>query len=80
MSASGKESFLSHIDRFLSPKKFDKPILFEVFTEKDDESNSLKLLLNIIIDPKEQLKKRIKSNIKSVLGENTVNIINKVIR
>lgn len=80
MSASGKEEFMSNIDSFLSDERFDRPILFEVFTEKDDESNSLKLLLNTIIDSKEQLKKRIKSNIKSVLGENTVNIIKKVIR
>lgn len=80
MSASGKEDFMSNIDSFLFHEKSERPILFEVFTENEDESNSLKLLFNTIIDSKEQFKKRIKSNIKSVLGENTLNIINKIIR
>ena len=45
--ASNKEEFNSVIDRFLTSEITDKPMLLEVFTETDDESNALKQALNI---------------------------------
>lgn len=41
LSASSKEEFKAVYDRFVSPEIGEKPILFEVFTETEDESQAL---------------------------------------
>jgi 2-succinyl-5-enolpyruvyl-6-hydroxy-3-cyclohexene-1-carboxylate synthase len=41
MSATTKEEFLSHSSRFISGEKYEKPIIFEVFTDTKDESDAL---------------------------------------
>lgn len=48
MQASNKEEYLSQIDYFLKPEISDKPIIFEVFTSNQDESDALKMMSNII--------------------------------
>lgn len=75
LTASNKEQFLRISDRFLNPKFTDKPILFEVFTETDDESNALKMVLNIIIDPKTTIKNNVKRIIKEVLPNSAIKAI-----
>ena len=47
----------------------DKPIVFEVFTDSEDESNALQSLRNLIISPKQKRVKKILSVTKKVLGE-----------
>ena len=79
LSASNKDEFNSVIDQFLTPEMTDKPMLLEVFTETDDESEALKQTLNIIADPNIKLKRTIKSTIKGVLGENIVEKAKKVL-
>jgi len=70
LTASSKDDFLSIIDRFLSPEARDKPILFEVFTETQDESDALKMILNFMEgDAISNLAKNAKTTIKSVLKE-----------
>lgn len=75
LSASNKEEFLAVIDKFLLPDKTDRPILFEVFTETEDESKALEMLCNIIVDPKYVAKKAIKGAVKQVLGDKGVKVI-----
>lgn len=41
LTASTKEEYLSQVDHFVSPEKFSKPILFEVFTTPEWESSAL---------------------------------------
>ncbi len=72
MSASNKEEFNKAIGRFLNPKITNRPMLFEVFTETEDESNALKDMLNIISDPKSVMKNRIKNIVKEVLPKRAV--------
>ena len=79
LSASNKDEFNSIIDQFLTPEMTDKPMLLEVFTETDDESEALKQTLNIITGPNFKLKHTIKSTIKGVLGENLVGKVKKVL-
>lgn len=78
LSASNKDEFNSVVDRFLTPEITDKPMLFEVFTETDDESNALKMTLNAVTDSKYLLKKNIKSTIKNVLGKSGVTAVKKM--
>lgn len=80
LSAANKANFFSALDKFLSPEMNDKPILFEVFTEKDDESNALELILNTVIDKKTHLKQQVKNGLHKVLGENRAQIIKKLIK
>lgn len=41
LTASTKEEYLRQVDHFVSPEKFSKPILFEVFTTPEWESTAL---------------------------------------
>ena len=45
-SANSKDEFLNLINDFCN-KDFEKPVLFEVFTDKDNESNALKMIRNL---------------------------------
>lgn len=78
--SNDKESFLKNIDKFLSEEQNQKPILFEVFTEKDDESNALEITLNTLIDKKVALKNQIKTTIKNVIGDKPIEMIKKIIK
>lgn len=50
MTADNKESFLNIVDHFLSPEELDKPIVFEIFTNNEEESDAIKIIRNIAPD------------------------------
>lgn len=79
MSADNKEGFCSLIDRFLNPDIADRPMLLEVFTETEEESTALEMILNIVSDPNIVLKTKIKKLTKDVLGDSGVNLLKKLI-
>ena len=79
LSASNKEEFLKVVDSFLSPERKECPVLLEVFTETDDESNALEMLCNIVVDPKTVVKKAIKGAVKTVLGEAGLQTVKQVL-
>ena len=56
MSARNKDEFLAQYELFFSPVSKERPIIFEVFTDSDDESNALKLLKTTLMDSKAKLK------------------------
>lgn len=55
ISASNKEEFETVADTFVSRKVSDKPILFECFTDTDEESSALKSYWNADADLKNTL-------------------------
>lgn len=73
--ASNKEEFNEVVEEFLSPKENDKPIIFEVFTNHIDESNAYERMTKLKKDTTEMAKRQIKTKIKNVLGDKTVNMI-----
>lgn len=77
--ASNKEEFNSVIDRFLTSEITDKPMLLEVFTETDDESNALKQALNIVADPACGLKHFFKNAVKDVFDGNIKGKMKKIL-
>ncbi len=79
LCASNKEEFQKIVDSFLSPEKKDHPILFEVFTETDDESNALEAICNIVVDPQAVVKEAIKGAVKQVLGDSCVQTVKKLL-
>ena len=46
MSASDKDEFTKVYERFVTPKLTDKPMIFEVFTNTEDESSALEIMRN----------------------------------
>ena len=48
-SAASKEEYLAHRDRFLTPQITERPMLFEIFTQPNDESVALEKIRNIIL-------------------------------
>jgi 2-succinyl-5-enolpyruvyl-6-hydroxy-3-cyclohexene-1-carboxylate synthase len=74
LKASNKEEFLQYKHKFLGAS--EKPIVFEVFTNPEDESEALAMVMNAnknTIDT-------IKSKIKSVIGDDGVKIIKKLVK
>lgn len=80
MSAINKDEFNVVVDRFLSPEITEKPMLLEVYTETDDESNALEKILNIISDPKQKIKKGIKGVVKNILGDSGMKAVKKIVK
>ena len=47
ISASSKEEFMNVYTSFVSAEIGDKPMIFEVFTDTNDERNALRMMMNI---------------------------------
>ena len=80
ITASGKEDFIDAAKRFLTPHMTDKPMLFEVFTDSQKESDALEITCGFKVDPKKVLKDKVKKVVKDVVGEKGMETIKKVIK
>lgn len=80
LTASSKEEFLLNIDRFTNAEITDKPMIFEVFTNHEDERDALNLMTSIVVDPKAELKNKVKKVVRSVVGDEGINIIKKILK
>lgn len=65
MHADTKEEFLSSLDRFTASQLTEKPMLLEVFTDSQDESDALKIMSTLATDTKGMMK----STAKKVLPD-----------
>ena len=82
LTASDKESFLKMVPEFISPTIGEKPYIFEVFTDSKDESQALRVMLNLIetdSNPK-SLKQSIASTVKNIVGEKAFNMTKSIIK
>ena len=75
MCASNKEDFLSKVEYFCSDKIYNKPIIFEVFTNSIEESEALQKIRSL----KTSTKGIIKEKVSSILSENTKSKIKKML-
>jgi 2-succinyl-5-enolpyruvyl-6-hydroxy-3-cyclohexene-1-carboxylate synthase len=78
LTASTKEEFLQVVDRFLDPMQHTKPMVFEVFTSDDDESNALRAINSIKKSPENQRKDKIKKLIGVENAHALQRIVNKL--
>ena len=76
MSASNKMEFLEVCDTFFAPEPSDCPIVFEVFTDSDDESEAIHLLRSALTDSTGSIKQLA----RSVLGVKLTSKIGDLIR
>lgn len=80
LTASNKDEFNQVIRRFLTPEIIDQPMLLEVFTDGDDESNALEQMLNFMVDSKTVLKGQIKEAFKTVVGDKGIEFVKKLVK
>ncbi len=80
LTANTKDEFLSLIDDFCSSdiNKFDKPVLFEVFTAVKNEQRALKLLRNVNRSKNDIIMDKTKDIAVQVLPKTVVNLIKKL--
>lgn len=76
ISASNKSQYLLNLDRFLDPDITDRPMLFEVFTDSQDESDALKIIHNLEISAVGAAKYAA----RNILGEKGVSKIKKILK
>lgn len=77
LTASTKEEFLKSMECFASNNGQEKPIIFEVFTSSEDESEALRLVSRIGEIDKSSVAKKV---VKGILGDKGVEIVKKIIR
>lgn len=77
--ASNKSEFKAVVDRFLTSEITEKPMILEVFTQTEDESEALEQILNIISDFQLVLKNTIKQTAKNILGKKGYEIARKIV-
>lgn len=71
MVATNKEEFMSKYEHFVSPGVCEKPIVFEVFTNSEDETEAVKIIRNLMEDDgykSRQAKKQMRSAVRSVIN------------
>ena len=76
LSASNKEEFDAVYKKFVSVEKV-KPILFEVFTNADDDDKAL-YMINHLQSP--TLKQAIKKEIKDIVGQSNIDNIKSILK
>lgn len=68
LTASSKDEFKQMMERFITPEVTDRPMIFEVFTDKQDESDALEMLLNMKSDSGTVIKNNLRKVAGQVLG------------
>ena len=75
ISASNKQQVEDSMEIFLNERITDNPILFEVFTNSEDESNALEAIMNLDIN----VKGKVQELAKKAIGEVGKNAIKRII-
>lgn len=78
LNAGSKEEFLLSMDRFLFPVITEKPIIFEVFTDTENESKAIEIMRTFLTDGKTMFRNKIVGSVRTILGENGINMIKKL--
>lgn len=79
LTASNKEEFMKSSERFLIPQITDAPMLFEVFTDSQEESDALKMIRNSVVNTKVVIKTEIEDAVKGILGESGIRTVKKLL-
>lgn len=77
LSASNKEEYLNNVDRFVLHELTDKPMLFEVFTNYQDESDALKIINQIAEASTTDMAKKMA---KGILGDKGVKTLKRIVK
>lgn len=83
LTASGKIEFEKVYEKFFSNEIFEKPILFEVFTNTEDESKALEIITSISTSIKSKAKdtkNKAKDTLRRIVGTENISKIKKIIK
>lgn len=80
LTASNKEEFMLVIEDFLSIEKKTQPMLLEVFTNSQDESNALELITSMYADSLQLAHNKIKGIVRNLIGDAGAKAIRKIIK
>lgn len=75
ITAETKEEYLAVVEAFVDPNMHDKPMLFEVFTDSDEESEALKTIRSVEVDVQLGAKRMV----SQILGEEKKNKLKKML-
>lgn len=76
MAANNKEEFLEKREYFFSSEKLEKSIIFEIFTNNQDENEALKIMRNLKVSSKGMMKKVV----RQTLGEKGIKTIKEILK
>ena len=79
LQASTKEEFLAQVGEFLKPAIEDKPLIFEVFTDTEGESEALRIISTYMADTKIVVKNKIEGAIRTTLGKSGMEFVKKLL-
>lgn len=80
LCAANKDEFGSVYERFLNPSIGERSIIFEIFTNSEDESNALNLINHIEEDSSLKTKVILKKAFRKFVGNETVQMIKSIIK
>ena len=69
LTASNKEDFIGNLSRFMSASLTEKPMLFEVFTEGEDDALAYKIIRRLVKNVKEEWKNKVKVGLIKSIGD-----------
>ena len=75
-SAGSKEQFLEKYPRFVTSERTNSPMIFEVFTDTEDENTALYTVNHLLLSPKDQ----VKDTVKNLMGENAIKSIKSIFK
>ena len=78
-SATTKEEFLQNLEHFIDPIIGEKPIIFEVFTDTENESDAIKIMRTFLKDTSSMIKNRIAGSVRTILGRKGIETIKKIL-
>lgn len=79
LTASNKQEFEKNAERFLTPEITEKPMIFEVFTTTEDETQALYQLRHSVYTTKQFVKREVVKVLDKSIGSDGVNKIKKVL-
>ena len=75
LKAENKEEYINNLPEFFCADPEGQPVIFEVFTQTEDETEALRLLYNL----ETSMTASARNMVKAVLGESGVNEIKKML-
>ena len=80
LTAHTKEEFLAVADKFVTPSITEKSVVFEVFTEQDDENQALITMINLKKSADKMAINLAKNVIDSIVGKEGLETIKGIVR
>lgn len=79
LSANDKEEYLKAVEEFTNPQMSDKPMIFEIFTDHENENKALELMTTIVTDAKGLVKDTVASAVRKYAGEEGIRKVKKIL-